>query len=256
MYDVSKGILNNSNLKYIDKCFYGEIDQIDRKFDVITLFHVFEHIETPIYFLNRLKNLLNDNGIIIIVMPSYEFIDYDFFILEHINFFNLRSLRLVASNLNLKMKNKKNIKYPIQQENIHIFEKNKIFKDKKNILNYSPRYDLQKNLSKYESIIKGINTFCKKSKKKFYIFPLRSMGRILTPQIKKRMKGIVDENKYFQKKKYYKKKIISFEKVPPYSVVYINLNNIIYSKKIITRINKKFKNVNFVNSEFFLNYKN
>ncbi len=49
---------------------YSNLDQIKDKFDVITMFHVLEHIPKPIELLSSLKNLLNKNGRIIVEVPN------------------------------------------------------------------------------------------------------------------------------------------------------------------------------------------
>ncbi|MDQ4121006.1 MAG: class I SAM-dependent methyltransferase [Acidobacteriota bacterium] len=41
-----------------------------RKFDVITLHHVFEHVETPHELLENLKEFLNDDGIVYLEVPN------------------------------------------------------------------------------------------------------------------------------------------------------------------------------------------
>lgn len=50
---------------------YESIDVLpDEKFDVITLFHVLEHLPDPVAILDKLKSHLNDGGKIIIETPN------------------------------------------------------------------------------------------------------------------------------------------------------------------------------------------
>lgn len=49
---------------------YTEIDEISQSFDVITMFHVLEHIPEPVALLKRLARKLNDDGQIIIEVPN------------------------------------------------------------------------------------------------------------------------------------------------------------------------------------------
>lgn len=51
-------------------CIENNLDNINDKFDVITSFHVIEHIKEPFEILNKLKNLLEDNGKLIIEVPN------------------------------------------------------------------------------------------------------------------------------------------------------------------------------------------
>lgn len=64
--EISKQLVN-----YLSKKFkiYEDINQIDQKFDIITLFHVLEHIPNQIETLKKLKNLINKNGKLIIEVP-------------------------------------------------------------------------------------------------------------------------------------------------------------------------------------------
>lgn len=55
--------------------WYGKLEikndlPYQRKFDIITGFHVFEHLSDPIHHLRELKDLLTDNGCIVIEVPN------------------------------------------------------------------------------------------------------------------------------------------------------------------------------------------
>lgn len=53
---------------------YASIEQayqeLQGKIDVISLFHVLEHLEDPLYFLKQLETMLSDEGIMIIEIPN------------------------------------------------------------------------------------------------------------------------------------------------------------------------------------------
>ncbi len=50
---------------------YSDVSEIPafRKFDVICMFHVFEHIRSPVFFLEKCKKLLKPDGVILIEVP-------------------------------------------------------------------------------------------------------------------------------------------------------------------------------------------
>jgi len=50
----------------------GNIAQINKKFDFITMFHVLEHLTDPIQELINIKGFLNKNGQVIIEVPNSE----------------------------------------------------------------------------------------------------------------------------------------------------------------------------------------
>lgn len=75
--NVSKKVLGIELEKAVEP-FYKEeniplennIDNIEKKFDVITSFHVIEHIKEPFIILEKLKELLEGNGKLIIEVPN------------------------------------------------------------------------------------------------------------------------------------------------------------------------------------------
>lgn len=59
--------------EYFDKCnleVYADIAAIPEKSDIITMFHVLEHIKNPVQILKNLKPHLNQGGKIIIEVPN------------------------------------------------------------------------------------------------------------------------------------------------------------------------------------------
>jgi 2-polyprenyl-3-methyl-5-hydroxy-6-metoxy-1,4-benzoquinol methylase len=57
--------LKKKKIKIIDS-----LNNLKCKFDIITLFHVLEHLQNPIHVLKELKKVLKSNGKIIIEVPS------------------------------------------------------------------------------------------------------------------------------------------------------------------------------------------
>lgn len=52
---------------------FSSVDELgDAKFDIVTLFHVLEHIADPIPFLKTLREKLSDNGTLVIEVPNVE----------------------------------------------------------------------------------------------------------------------------------------------------------------------------------------
>ena len=48
--------------------------QIDKKFDLICLFDVIEHIENDLGALNAINDMLNSSGYVFITVPAYNFL--------------------------------------------------------------------------------------------------------------------------------------------------------------------------------------
>lgn len=49
---------------------YKNLDEINNKYDIITAFHVIEHIKDPVNLLRKLATLLKENGLIIVEVPN------------------------------------------------------------------------------------------------------------------------------------------------------------------------------------------
>lgn len=64
MSDIYRNLLNTDGLKV-----YKSIDEFNIKFDIICLWHVFEHLDNPIGLLTQIKKFLKPDGIILIEVP-------------------------------------------------------------------------------------------------------------------------------------------------------------------------------------------
>jgi len=81
------------------------------KFDIITLWHVLEHLYQPIEALERLKSMLSDNGVLIIAVPNIASVDAKFYrehwvaldAPRHVQHFTLDTLQAMAARAGLKL---------------------------------------------------------------------------------------------------------------------------------------------------------
>jgi len=91
----------------------------DYKFDVITMWHVLEHINYPLIFLEDIKKQLDKNSIIFVEVPNNNSINYRIFkenyswisVPEHLFYYNEKSLKNIFEKLNYEVIN---IYYPRQ----------------------------------------------------------------------------------------------------------------------------------------------
>lgn len=73
----------------------NDMDNGDRRFDVIVLRHVLEHIVFPVCYVTELKKRLSPMGFVFIEVPDCSSLDLDQtdgFCLEHVNYFSLTSM--------------------------------------------------------------------------------------------------------------------------------------------------------------------
>ncbi len=147
----SAGIEPSIGYSNYAKAFYqanvktGELADIDDKFDIITMFHVMEHIPCPIKTFEKLYGLLNDNGLLFIEVPNIETHEQspdNTFFKAHIHYFSKVSLICSASqyfsvidaentgNLRVLLKKNKTIKELKLPTKVQVSETQKILEEK------------------------------------------------------------------------------------------------------------------------------
>lgn len=114
---------------------YSDIDKLDKKFDVITMFHVMEHLSDPKDIIIKLSNKLQDGGKLIIEVPNsddalltlYESKPFSKFTYWscHLFLFNAHTLRELLLQCGLKVDFIKHIqRYPLSNH-LYWLSKNK-----------------------------------------------------------------------------------------------------------------------------------
>lgn len=103
---------------------YETLEECSGEFDVITSFHVLEHLAEPKEYLIKMKSHLKDNGSIIIETPNAddallslynikEFADFTYWS-PHIILYNHETIKKLADNSGLKVKwNRQVQRYPL-----------------------------------------------------------------------------------------------------------------------------------------------
>ena len=229
-YDL-KNIKNLNKIKNFKKLYSQDILKIKKKFDVIILNHVFEHLVNPNLYLKKIKNLLKKNGLIILQMPNISKNFTDIFTFDHICYYDQNTLQNLLNKINFF---DYSFKVCIPKE-ITCFLNIKKLKKKKNKI-------LIKNKINFKAKFSLINAFTKKivnlKTKKNYIFgttvPAIWCSKILGNN---NFINFVEEDRKKINKKLNNKKIISIKKLKK------NYNLIIpYTKnlkvKIINKINE------------------
>jgi len=109
------GVLNSNSLNYNDKRpkIYNEIKniEIDQKFNVITLWHVLEHVPNLNEYISLLKEQLKPNGTLIIAVPNFKSYDAKYYgkfwaaydVPRHLWHFSKKSIKLLFKNKQLKV---------------------------------------------------------------------------------------------------------------------------------------------------------
>ena len=103
---------------------FSTLEALEEKFDIITAFHVFEHLPDPVATLNSLKGFLKPNGVLVIEVPnsndillttyaSKAFQNFTYWS-QHLQLFNASNLRQLAELVDMHCLSTKHIqRYPL-----------------------------------------------------------------------------------------------------------------------------------------------
>jgi len=94
------GYSNYAKNQYKANIKTGQLADVDGKFDIITMFHVMEHIPDPVKTFKKLYGLLNENGSLFIEVPNIESFSQspnNTFFKAHIHYFSASTLTASAS---------------------------------------------------------------------------------------------------------------------------------------------------------------
>jgi 2-polyprenyl-3-methyl-5-hydroxy-6-metoxy-1,4-benzoquinol methylase len=95
------GYSNYARQEYGINIQTGQLADVIRKFDLITMFHALEHIPNPVKTFQLLYQLLNKDGILFIEVPNIETNDaspHNIYFKAHIHYFSASTLTSAASN--------------------------------------------------------------------------------------------------------------------------------------------------------------
>jgi len=102
-FELRKNCINFINRKYKKIRVYSDYSQIKCKFDVITAFHVLEHLPNQIEFLKNIKKFLKKKGKLILEIPASKDLLFQIDELTKFKKFSLWSEHLILhSSLSLK----------------------------------------------------------------------------------------------------------------------------------------------------------
>lgn len=119
--DLSKHVSETLPAKAGFPVHHGRLEEIEfeRTYDIITMLHVLEHSSNPLATLQRAREILNDDGYVLVVVPNYRSIDtrmkdllskfklkrrpYKHLALGHHNYvFSVNSLKALGRAANLR----------------------------------------------------------------------------------------------------------------------------------------------------------
>lgn len=82
----------------VERLHVGQPSEAPGTFDMITMVHVLEHLDSPITFLERLRERLTDDGLLVIEVPEFTQNPFDLLIRDHCTHFTADTLALAVPN--------------------------------------------------------------------------------------------------------------------------------------------------------------
>jgi 2-polyprenyl-3-methyl-5-hydroxy-6-metoxy-1,4-benzoquinol methylase len=74
-------------IQQLQRFHVGDFDTLDGTFDLVSLIHVLEHVESPVTFLGRLRARIAEGGRLFIEVPFYHDNPFDLLIADHATHF-------------------------------------------------------------------------------------------------------------------------------------------------------------------------
>ncbi|TBR19782.1 MAG: class I SAM-dependent methyltransferase [Chitinophagaceae bacterium] len=107
--NTRKLALELNNVELIDANIFFQL--LPNQFDVITLWHVLEHVHSLKPYVQKLKELLKQDGKLVIAVPNHDCFDAKFFkqywaaydVPRHLYHFNFESLNLLIENEGMRL---------------------------------------------------------------------------------------------------------------------------------------------------------
>ena len=111
--DMKKRVIDHLNERYPEvswRCATtDELEQEGQMFDVITMYHVLEHISHPVDCLTKIAKLLRPGGLMVIEVPNVGGLEaglkgsnWHYYKVDHVNYFRPSDLRRVGKLSGLK----------------------------------------------------------------------------------------------------------------------------------------------------------
>lgn len=214
--------------------FYsGSLENIPKKFDLITLNHVLEHLPDPVTILKQAAALLKPDGYLAVVVPCFKSVYTDFFFLEHCSHFTESTLNVVSALAGLGIVNR-------LQGKLGRIEIGFVAQRCEKAESASPVEAIEWSQSLPEFVR------CIGHGRRIGIFGLNGAGMWLGVMLKGRLSFYVDQDPSKQGATFAECPIIGVADIPVDSVVVVAFNNPEASREMCERLKKLRPEIDFV----------
>jgi len=226
--------LSDKNRKQLQKIptfqefYFGDLANINKKFDLVTLVHSLEHIPNPREVLSHIReNLLTENGKIFIQVPNCFISSFDILIADHIGHFTRNSLDYLLESSGFK-KFQEDLDW-IPKELSFLGEKITSDNVIKNFGDFSFSDTIPNTIQVFHNMLETLESY-----ESFGVFGTAISATWLAGSMEKKIEFFIDEDTSRVGKNYMGKKILSPDQVPSGSVVFLpfhkNLCEILINK--------------------------
>ena len=212
--------------------YFGSLEKITEKFDLIVMNHVLEHVLQPSKILKQVRNLLKPDGKLVVVVPTYTVTFTDFYFIEHCAHYSPQTLDIAAALSGLKVLH--NLEGKLGTVEIGFIAKR----------NESNPSGIESQMDYTDSLIKYVNNFADNGN--LGVFGLNGAGMYLAVICKTKIHFIVDDNQAKQGSTFNGIPIISLMDVPFGATVLISYNNPRLSAKMRDDLELRKDDTNFV----------
>ncbi|WP_421899992.1 sugar nucleotide-binding protein [Maridesulfovibrio sp.] len=219
--------------------FYsGKLDSIERKFDLITMTYVIEHLTDPVAVLKQLVGLLHEDGQIVIHTSSFEDNPFDLMVCDHCSHFTPETLKFLAAEAGLQVTAKTD---PWLAKEIGIAACKST--------SQQPPVQIENNIKSIVSALNWLEQLTRKAKQaasrqEIGIFGTAVAGTWLAASLEETT-FFVDEDPSKQSRTHMGRPIIGPENIPQNAAVVMGFNNDL-GKRIARRLNDCYPQINFI----------
>ena len=213
--------------------YFGSLENIPKRFDIITLNHVVEHLPDPVTVLKQASALLKPDGYLAVIVPCFKAVYTDFFFLEHCSHFTEQSLNVVSALAGLSILHRfegvlglTEIGFLAQRSEKH------------------PSASPTEALQWAQSLPEFVRGYGKQ--KQIGIFGVNGAGMWLGTMLKGRLSFYVDDDPAKQGTLFAECPIISVGEIPEDAVVIVAFNNPEASFEMCERLKKTRPEIDFV----------
>lgn len=214
--------------------FYaGDLGTVPGKYDLITMNHVLEHLADPVAMLKQAAALLKGDGHLAVMIPCFQIVYTDFFLMDHCSHFTPKSLNVAASMAGLDIVHK--------MEGLLGFVE--IGFCAKRCEKEYPGLELEA-LRWAQSVPGFIRS--QAQGKRINVFGVKGIGMWLGAMLKGEISFIVDDDPLRQGTRFAGCLVIGLDKVPEGDTVFVAYNNPDASLKMCEKLKRRRPGVNFL----------